>query len=101
MPLLCQTERNLAKNPKLAQTYTQEIEKLLQAEYVVSVSFIMARSRVAPKKQLTIPHLELSTALTGAQLAQLLKNELMIPLYMQVQSVCSQLHHRNPGPNLP
>lgn len=44
------------------------------------VSFIMARSRVDPKKQLTIPRLELSAALTGAQLAQLLKTELTIPI---------------------
>lgn len=40
----------------------------------------MARSRVAPKKQLTIPCLELSAALTGAQLAHLLKTELTIPI---------------------
>lgn len=40
----------------------------------------MARSRVAPKKQLTIPRLELSAALTGAQLSQLLKSELKIPI---------------------
>lgn len=29
-------------------------------------SFVMARSRVAPKKQLTIPRLKLSAAVTGA-----------------------------------
>lgn len=38
----------------------------------------MARSRVAPKKQPTIPRLELSAALTGAQLSQLPKSELTI-----------------------
>ena len=40
----------------------------------------MASSRVDPKKQLTIPRLELSAALTGAQLSQLLKSELTIPI---------------------
>lgn len=35
----------------------------------IHVSFILARSRVAPKKQLSMPQLESSTALTGAQLA--------------------------------
>jgi len=44
------------------------------------VSFIMARSRVAPKRQLSIPRLELCAALSGAQLANLLSTELTIPL---------------------
>lgn len=44
------------------------------------VSFIMARSRIIPKIQLSIPRLELCAALTGAQLANLLSSELTIPL---------------------
>lgn len=44
------------------------------------VSFIMARSRIAPKRQLSIPRLELCAALSGAQLANLLNSELTIPL---------------------
>lgn len=40
----------------------------------------MARSRIAPKRQLSIPRLELCAALSGAQLANLLKSELTIPL---------------------
>ncbi|KAL6476782.1 hypothetical protein MHYP_G00152810 [Metynnis hypsauchen] len=44
------------------------------------VSFVMARSRVAPWKQLSMPHLELSAALTGAQLAKLLHSELTLTL---------------------
>lgn len=42
----------------------------------VEVSFMTARSRVAPKKQLSMPRLELCAAVTGAQLAQLLQKEL-------------------------
>lgn len=44
----------------------------------VHVSFVLAR--VAPKKQLSMPRLELSAALTGAQLARVLHNELTIPI---------------------
>lgn len=46
----------------------------------VHVSFVLARSRVAPKKQLSMPRLELSAALTGAQRASLLHTELTIPI---------------------
>lgn len=46
----------------------------------VEVSFVTARSRVAPKKQQSIPRLELCAALTGAQLAKVLKAELTLPL---------------------
>ncbi len=38
----------------------------------VGVAFVAARSRVAPKKQQTIPRLELCAALTGSQLAKVL-----------------------------
>ena len=43
-------------------------------------SFVMARSRVAPKKQLSMPRLELCAALTGAQLAVMLERELTLSL---------------------
>ncbi|XP_067283159.1 uncharacterized protein [Pseudorasbora parva] len=44
----------------------------------VKVSFLTARSRVAPKRQLSVPRLELCAALTGAQLASLLAKELTL-----------------------
>ncbi len=47
---------------------------------VVHTSFIMARSRVAPKRQISIPRLELCTALTGTQLSKLLEKKLTLPL---------------------
>lgn len=46
----------------------------------IHVSFIMARSCIAPKRQLSIPRLELCAALSGAQLANLLSSEFTIPL---------------------
>ncbi|XP_073764218.1 uncharacterized protein [Danio rerio] len=46
----------------------------------VAVTFVLARSRVAPRKCLSMPRLELSAALTGAQLAQVIQNELTLPI---------------------
>ncbi|XP_067658347.1 uncharacterized protein [Haliotis asinina] len=46
----------------------------------VYVSFVQARSRVAPKRQLSIPRLELSAALVGAQLADMLNREHTLPI---------------------
>ncbi|KAL0171399.1 hypothetical protein M9458_031710, partial [Cirrhinus mrigala] len=42
------------------------------------LSFLLARSRVAPRKQCSIPRLELCAALVGAQLAKLVGNELTL-----------------------
>ena len=50
------------------------------AQNEVHVSFVLARSRVAPKKQLSMPRLELSAALTGAQLASVLHTKLTLPI---------------------
>lgn len=44
----------------------------------VYLSFLIARSRVAPKRSHSMPRLELCAALTGAQLAQVLQRELTI-----------------------
>lgn len=47
----------------------------------VVTSFVMARSRVSPKKITSIPRLELCAALAGSQLANLLVKELSVPLH--------------------
>lgn len=47
----------------------------------VVVSFMSAKSRVAPKKQLSMPRFELCAALTTAQLASLLQRELTVPIH--------------------
>ncbi len=46
----------------------------------IEVSFLAARSRVAPKRQQTIPRLELCAALTGSQLAAVLQRELTLDI---------------------
>lgn len=46
----------------------------------VQVSFVLARSRVAPKRNLSMPRLELCAALTGAQLSKLLHNEFTLEI---------------------
>ncbi len=46
----------------------------------VHVSFVLARSRVAPRKQMKIPGLELSAALTGVQVAKVLQAELTVDI---------------------
>ncbi|XP_057704715.1 uncharacterized protein LOC130923208 [Corythoichthys intestinalis] len=50
----------------------------------VHVSFVLARSRVSPRKQLSMPRLELSAALAGAQLLDVLQRELTVPIHQTV-----------------
>ena len=52
----------------------------VQREGAVNTSFVMARSRVAPKRQLSIPRLELCAAQAGAQLDKLVETEMMLNL---------------------
>nr|XP_055076729.1 uncharacterized protein LOC129455971 [Misgurnus anguillicaudatus] len=61
------------------------------------LSFVAARSRIAPKRLLSIPRLELCAAHTGAQLTRLLKQELTLPisktiLWTDSTTVLSWLH---------
>lgn len=53
---------------------------LVERHGEIHTSFVMARSRVAPKRQLSILRLELCAALTSAQLANFLSQELTIPI---------------------
>lgn len=46
----------------------------------IQLVFLLARSKVAPKRHLTIPRLELCAALNGAQLAKLLHTELTLQI---------------------
>lgn len=46
----------------------------------VEVAFLTAWSRVAPKRQLSMPRLELCAALTGAQLSNVLTRELTVEI---------------------
>lgn len=46
----------------------------------INLAFLMARSRVAPRRQHSMSRLELCTAVTGAQLAKLIKTELTLLL---------------------
>lgn len=50
----------------------------------VHLSFVMARSRVAPKRLHSMPQLELCAALTGAQLSQVLEKELTLETHRTI-----------------
>lgn len=54
--------------------------RMEDAQGHVEVAFLAARSRVSPKRQLSIPRLELCAALTGAQLATVLERELTMDI---------------------
>lgn len=44
------------------------------------VSFVLSRSHVAPKRQLYMPRLRLSAALTGVEISKVLKAEILVPI---------------------
>ncbi|XP_033124897.1 uncharacterized protein LOC117123156 [Anneissia japonica] len=46
----------------------------------IRTNFVMARSKVAPKKELSMPRLELCAALVGAKLLEFIKNELTLTI---------------------
>ncbi len=52
----------------------------VQSDSDINISFIIARSRVAPKRQQSMPRLELCAALAGAQLAKLVRNEMTLSI---------------------
>lgn len=53
----------------------------------VDVAFVAARSRVGTRKQQSVPQLELCAALTGAQLANVLKAELTLCIHLVVRTL--------------
>lgn len=57
--------------------YLREVDE----RHHTHLACVMARSRVAPKRQVTVPRLELCAAHSGAQLAHLLQEELTLPLH--------------------
>lgn len=52
--------------------------RTLDSQGNIYLSFLMARSRVAPKQLHSMPHLELCAAVTGAQLSNLVQRELTL-----------------------
>ena len=62
------------------QAYGSVVYLTTKSDDTVHVSFVMARSRVAPKRQQSMPRLELCAALTGAQLSSLVHRELTLSI---------------------
>ena len=53
--------------------------RVIDQDGTVSTSLVMSKSRVTPKKAITIPRLELSAAVTAVRASVFLRNELCLP----------------------
>ena len=51
-----------------------------QSAKAISTGFVISRARVAPRKQISIPKLELQTAVLGCRLMQFVSKQLTIPV---------------------
>lgn len=54
--------------------------RLVNEQNAVHVTFLMGKSRVAPLKKMTVPRLELSTAVLAAKVDKVIKAELHLNL---------------------
>lgn len=64
----------------------------------IHLSFVLARSRVAPKRVLSLPRLELCADVIGAQFTNLLKKELNLPLcHTVLWTDCTTVLSRSPA----
>lgn len=50
----------------------------------ISCSLVMAKSRVAPLKQVTIPKLELTAAVAAVKVDKMLQKEMLVPLQQSI-----------------
>ncbi len=65
--------------------------RLINTEDQVHCAFLMAKSRLAPIKTMSIPRLELSAAVVAVQMDRMLRTELRIPLKESVFHTDSQV----------
>lgn len=66
------------------QAYGAVVYLAVHTDSDIHISFVMARLRVTPKRQESMPHLELCAALAGAQLANLVRDEMTLSISQTV-----------------